>query len=330
MAESHESSPSVLFVVRGDETVPSCRFRAYQYAEPLRRLGVRVEFQRIERKKGVRPALGFLHALHQQAPRHQAVVYQKCLDPARIALLRLRGARVFFDFDDAIYLGERWRFAATMRASMHVLAGNSVLADQARAHNPRVSIVPTTVPLPAFTPPRTSSSELRLSWVGTADNLRYLAPVLDALRDLRERASVQLHVLTERPEELSAEPGVSVERWSREAEDRAFRDCHVGLMPLRDDAWSRGKCACKALQYLSYGRPVISSAVGVNAEILQGREFASFAGSEDVRDWRAAILSLHARRDQLAGLADSARAFVRDHYATDVWAPRLRDLLLGP
>jgi hypothetical protein len=99
--------------------------------------------------------------------------------------------------------------------------------------------------------------------------------VRSALRSLRARGlELRLHILTQRPELARGEPGVEVERWSFAAEERALRTTEIGLMPLVDDEWSRGKCACKALQYLSHGRPVIASPVGVNRTLLEGRPYA--------------------------------------------------------
>lgn len=321
--------PSVLFVVRGDNTVPSCRFRAWQWKEPLERLGVEVGFLVIEKRRALGPQLRFHAELLRQARAHTAVVYQKLLEPLRIRLAALGNRRLFFDFDDAMYIsGSEARFARTLRAAPRVIAGNEILAARARRYHRDVAIIPTTVLMPPEVPFRDVADGLRLSWVGTSDNLRYLAPALAAVRALRGRGrDVRLHVLTERPERMPPEDGVEVERWSHAAEDRALRGCHVGLMPLEDDEWSRGKCACKALQYLSYGKPVISSPVGVNAEIFDGAEFGRLA--QGPADWQAAIEDLDGRRAELGARGRAGRAYVAERYAVDVWAPRLRDTLFG-
>jgi glycosyltransferase involved in cell wall biosynthesis len=146
---------------------------------------------------------------------------------------------------------------------------------------------------------------------------------LDALPRLRAQgSSVELHLLTEKPERIAAGPGLIVERWSREAERLAFARCEVGLMPLRDDAWSRGKCACKALQYLSYGRPVITSPVGLNRGLFTDQPFGLLVDGD--RDWEAAIRAFAERRSELPAMELVAR-----DYDVEVWAPRLRDLLLS-
>jgi hypothetical protein len=330
---------SVLFVVRGDATVPSCRFRAYQFRAPLARLGVRVEFLQIERARGARAQLAFHAELVRRARGFGAVVYQKLPEPSRIALLRTVNRNVFYDFDDAMYLERgsggplrslraRERFALSVRAAARVIAGNEVLAAHARSHNPRVEIVPTTVVVPAQPAPASVDGPLRLSWMGTSDNLPYLEPVFSALGRLRAQGeAVELHVLTERPERAPALPGLRVERWSLAAEAAALETTEVGLMPLSDDEWSRGKCACKALQYLSYGRPIITSPVGVNRELFEGKRYGTLV--HNPHEWTDAIRSLSRRRNELAVHGAEGRRMVERDYDVEVWAPRLRDILFA-
>jgi glycosyltransferase involved in cell wall biosynthesis len=325
-----DRQPSVLFIVRGDDTVPSCRFRAYQFREPLSRSGMRADYLRIERGNNPLAHARFLSALARLPRRYDAVVYQKSLHAARIRVASFANANLFYDFDDALYVSDsEAKFARTVRAAPRVIAGNEVLAERARRYNARVAIVPTTITLPDVVPNPDRVGPLRLSWIGTADNLPYLAPVLDALPRLRaEGTPVELHVLTEKPERVAAAADVVVERWSPQAEPLAFARCEVGLMPLRDDAWSRGKCACKALQYLSYSRPVITSPVGLNREIFAEQPFGLMVGGDS--DWKDAIRALAKRRAELPALAASGRELVAREYDVEVWAPRLRDLLLSP
>jgi hypothetical protein len=331
--------PSVLFVVRGDETVPSCRFRAYQFREPLARLGVRADFLRIERSRDLRAQLAFYTELTRRARGYGAVVYQKLPEPARIALLRAVNANVFYDFDDAMYAERgagafaawraRQRFALSVRAAPRVIAGNDVLARHARAHNTQVDIVPTTVIVPPAAPSPPGTGPLRLSWIGTSDNLPYLEPVLAALAALRAGGlAIELHLLTERPERAPAPPGVHVERWSPAAESAALARAEIGLMPLSDDEWSRGKCACKALQYLSFGRPVITSPVGVNRALFADKAYGVLVS--EPHEWTEAIRILAQRRGELQVIGADGRRMVERDYDVEVWAPRLRALLLGP
>jgi hypothetical protein len=318
---------SILFVVRGDENFPSSRFRAYQYREPLERLGVRVSFLRGVRSLSPLANLPFVRQLVEQVPKHDAVVYQKMLHPLQIALAARLNPNVFYDFDDAIHLTSTpGQFALTMRAAPKVIAGNRELAQVAARYGRQAEIVPTTVLMPTEVSAVARTPELELSWIGSACNLPFLNPARAAMQELRGRGlKLRLHVVTEQPEQVPTEEGISAERWSMETEDRALRACHVGLMPLVDDAWSRGKCACKALQYLSYARPVISSPVGMNGELFQHQPYARLARTVD--DWASAISDLYERRDELDALGRIGRAMVDENFSVDAWAPRLAALL---
>jgi len=265
--------------------------------------------------------------LRRQASRHHTIVYQKLTEAHRILTLRSANRRVFFDFDDAIYLQHPYRFALAMMASYGVIAGNALLAEHARRYNRRVTVVPTVVPMPSERPPAPAEGPFVFSWLGTSDNLRYLEPVFAALGRLRETMDVVLDVVTERPENVPTLPGVRVAPWSLHEENQAFARCHAGLMPLVDDAWSRGKCACKALQYLSYGRPVVSSPVGVNAEILHDQSFAWLASTP--QEWEQAMRVVVGHRSSLHERGDAGAKFVAERYAYAAWAGRFAELLFS-
>ena len=142
---------------------------------------------------------------------------------------------------------------------------------------------------------------------------------------VEQRDPLPLEAAAPTDPDVGAEPGVEVERWSFASEARALSDCEVGLMPLADDEWSRGKCACKALQYLSYARPVIASPVGVNRSLLSGKPYALLP--ENAPEWTQAIERCWRQRSELDALGREAQSLVRAEYSVDVWAERLCSLL---
>jgi glycosyltransferase involved in cell wall biosynthesis len=322
---------SILFLVRGGETVPSCRFRAFQFREPLRRAGVRAEYVILEKSWNPFRQLLFHLKLIPVVRRHHAVIFQKLLEPWRLAFLRLLNGNVYYDFDDAMYAApDSAKFPATVRIAPRVIAGNAILAERARRFNRNVLIVPTVVPIPDRHPKRPDPSrEFVLSWIGTSANLPYLSPVLDALETLHgEEPGYSLRILTERPDLAPKRSWITALKWSREAEEREFRDCDVGLMPLQDTEWCAGKCACKALQYLSYGKPVISSPVGVNRELFSGAPFGVLAVTAE--EWKRAILEYRSDPDSALRAGEAGHVFVRERYNLESWAGRLADMVLNP
>jgi glycosyltransferase involved in cell wall biosynthesis len=242
-----------------------------------------------------------------------------------------------YDFDDALFLGsispanarfgwvkrEGSAWLSYVRRARLVLAGNAFLAQRASEYARRVEVVPSCVD-PAIQPLRTHGAvdPVTVGWIGSPSTSGYLAAVLPALERInRDRTRAKL-VLVGGGATLRA-PWIEHRGWSRttQADDLASFD--VGIMPLPDDEWSRGKCGFKLLQYFSAGVPAIASPVGV-AKTMVSAERGFLADSVD--GWERALEALisdpGARREQ--GIA--AREFVEREYSYQRWAPELAGL----
>jgi glycosyltransferase involved in cell wall biosynthesis len=249
-----------------------------------------------------------------------------------------------YDFDDAVYLAagahrnpslvrslrqrllvrEAERSVRHMREARLVLAGNRVLADAALRHSTRVEVVPSCVD-PGLQPRRRHERKDRvtLAWVGTPSNTRYLRPLLDIVASLHERGrAVRLVAMGATPSFQA--PWLEYRRWSLEAERRLLTEVDIGVMPLLDEPWARGKCGYKLLRYFSAGLPAFVSPVGINSELIaDGRGVAARTAPE----WARAIQELaddHLARQEIG---DAGRAFVEREYSYEVWTPRLAELL---
>jgi glycosyltransferase involved in cell wall biosynthesis len=253
--------------------------------------------------------------------------------------LRERDPLDVYDFDDALYVGsvashhaqlrhlklEAARCVSYMRRARLVFAGNSVLADAARRYATRVEIVPSCVD-PSLQPRRDhrESEILKLGWIGSRTTSPYLAPVLEAMAALHARQRpVKLVLMGADPSIVG--PGIEHRTWSIEAERDMLTEIDVGMMPLPDDPWTRGKCGYKLLRYFSAGLPSIASPVGINAELVAGGGGLRATSSED---WSQAIEELLvtdpvARRQ----IGDQARWFVEKNYSYAVWGQRVAELL---
>ena len=246
----------------------------------------------------------------------QAVFLQRrFLGRTLMGFCRATGRKIVYDFDDALFVDPDRRrdsalgdFQACLRAAAVVVAGNDYLADYARKFNPEVRVVPTAVPARPHTPHGRRPGRFVLGWIGTATNIPYLHMLDGALRELSAAVpGLVLKVISARPVEIE---GLRVENvaWRLATADQELADCDVGLMPLPDDEFTRGKCAFKALQCMSLGLPVVVSPVGMNRQaVADGRE--GFWAETD-RQWVEAALRLW-RDPELAarmGAAAHARA----------------------
>ena len=343
------------------DTAPGQRYRIEQWAPYLAEQGIHVTFMpfaspelgrtlyepgRFAHKAGAM-ILASIRRYHDLgAARHFDLVWvfrEACLvGPAWAEqLAHFRGSRLIYDFDDAIYLpyvspSNRYlsylkfpgKTRSLCRLSKAVFAGNSGLAAYARRYNPNVHVLPSTISLRSY---RTRAESPRMGppvvgWTGSHSSAPYLDLIANALRRLRARRAFRFLAIG--LDRLTI-PGVEVEcrRWTSQAEVRDLWDMDVGVMPLRDDPWSQGKCGMKLLQYMGVGLPAVASPVGVNREIIRAGENGFLPATED--DWVEVLDSLLADSDLRRRLGAEARRTVETDYSAEVHVPRLASVLRG-
>ncbi len=237
-----------------------------------------------------------------------------------------------FDFDDAIFCrsdGEesrrrRKRFRKMVARADLVLAGNRYLAEQCASKGGVV--VPTAIDADRYVLGPKRNNGLVLVWVGSRSTGRYLEGHRDVLEQIGEACpGVRLKVVADFEFSLS---NVKVENvpWSAQAEVGALAEADVGIAPLPDNPWTRGKCAFKVLQYMAASLPVIASPVGANRDVIVDGETGILAGSAE--QWREAIekLSDRALRMQMGA---AGRRRVEAEYAEPVIVERVLATLRG-
>ena len=222
-----------------------------------------------------------------------------------------------------------WRkrkFAATCRWVDEVAAGNEVLAGVARASARAITILPTSIDTAAYQPTTAASADPpTVVWIGSPENLVYLEIIRPALARLTSRyPALKLRVICSRfPQwsDVDIEPVV----WSSATEARSLAAAHIGVMPLTDDAWSRGKCAFKLLQYMAAALPCVASPIGANTEaVIDG-----FNGyhARSVDEWEQRLESLIQSPELRARLGANGRTHVESRYAMRTYQARYLQLL---
>jgi glycosyltransferase involved in cell wall biosynthesis len=245
-----------------------------------------------------------------------------------------------FDFDDAIWLHQisdanrrfaflknTEKFAHIVRRAHTVIAGNAWLADWAEQYNERVEIVPTCVDTARYHPsPRREDGTVVIGWSGSASTVDHLRQALPALRRVKARFGkrIRFSVMGDasfRDEDLCLQG----EAWDSRHEVAALQAMDIGIMPLPDDEWSKGKCGFKGLTYMSVGIPAVMSPVGVNTEIVQDGMNGFTPLTED--DWveRLSLLVEDATLRRQLGAA--GRRTVEQHYSVARWRGSFLDIL---
>src|SRR5687768_5528039 len=243
-----------------------------------------------------------------------------------------------FDFDDAIFVSYRspsngylsyLKFASKTkticRLASHVMVGNPYLADYARQVNDHVTVIPTTIDTEKYQvpAPENKSGPPVIGWTGSHSTVQHLDTLRGALKKLAEKESFSLRVIGTPAYECSP---IDVEampwRAGTELEDLSTID--IGVMPLPDDRWSKGKCGLKALQFMALGIPTVCSPVGVNTDIIQDDRNGFIAGSEE--EWVDKLGRLIRSHELRQRLGQAGRATVEQKYSAITQTPRVYEI----
>lgn len=316
----------------------SSRYRAYRYAERLPSMGIESRVLPPPQPR-LLPRMFYLLKLFASLSRVDLVFIQKKLFPAPLlSLIRLLNRRIVFDFDDALFAcpssvdpatfregAIRKRLDATLRGASQVIVGNDFLRAYALRHNPRVTVIPT--PVESDTPePRephhADTGRVLLGWTGKSENLIYLRKLAPVFREIRGLAGhpVALKVVCDAPFAME-EIVVINDPWQLETELKALRSVDVGIMPLYDDDWSRGKCGFKLLLFMSLGIPVVASAVGINRQIIQDGVNGYLASSD--QEWVGKLLMLIGHPERRRRIGESGRKTVEQRYSYQTTVPEM-------
>jgi hypothetical protein len=244
------------------------------------------------------------------------------------------------DYDDAVFhrydlhklLPVRWflgrKIDQVMQHSQLVTAGNTYLADRARrACANRVEIVPTVVDLAQYTVrcEPTIDSRLNVGWIGTPETWEAFGKSMHALlNDTLAVNGARFQAVGAKlaPQKIGT---LDIVPWTEETEVSAIQSMDIGVMPLKDTPWARGKCGYKLIQYMACGLPVVASSVGVNKDIVE-HGVNGFLAETD-KEWRSAIETLLSDAELCRRMGAAGRKKVEESYSLQVWGPRVAQML---
>lgn len=243
-------------------------------------------------------------------------------------LAKVLRRKIVYDFDDAIWIpntsevntivaGAKWHQKAESicRWSYKVSCGNTYLQNYARQFNANVIINPTTIDtvhLHNQIKDQPTSTRLVIGWTGTHSTLKYIRQVVPVLAKLEEEYDFEFRVISNQPPELPLRSLV-YQPWHKDTEIADLLTFNVGLMPLEDDPWAKGKCAFKALQYMALGIPALVSPVGMNTEVVTDGINGYVCATQG--EWEAALRVLLQDNALRTRLGSAARKTVETRYS---------------
>ena len=226
---------------------------------------------------------------------YDAVLFQRELISTLSTLeWAFKGPRIL-DVDDAIHLSQRGKSVERIATLCDlIICGNTYLADQFSNWNSNVRVVPTGIDVYRYKPRvELLDTPLTIGWIGTSSNFPYLIGIEKALQKvLRARPNISLKIVSDKPPSFQHIPPdkCQFEKWSYTRDVEMIGSFSVGIMPLFDNDWAKGKCSFKLLQYYACGIPAVVSPVGMNVDVLGKARAGLAASTED--EWVDNLIDL--------------------------------------
>lgn len=353
----------VLFLPLYPETMPSSRLRIYQYLPYLKQYGIEGEvkpalpdpwFSRCYYSSskmthffqhGIE-AWGSLRHLFESR-RYDVAMVQKGILTTNVRgwdyFMNWANPKLVFDMDDAVYgknavefqspffrfFQDRQQTEKISSRARAVIAGNGYLKGLAQQYNQNVFVISTPVDTRRFCPQKkkSDSKEIVIGWIGVGASLIYLQLLHNVLQEIARHYPVRLKIISRVGEKPFTFPGVPSEMipWSYETEVEEMADFDIGVMPLKEEEWARGKCGLKLLQYMSMGIPSVSTRFGVNSEIVEEGEDGFLAQKPE--EWVEKLSKLIQDKTLRQKISEQARKKVVEKYSLEKTAPLLAHVL---
>ncbi len=283
-------SKKILFISKGIDSASS-RYRGFQFFSYLQEHGFNVSH--VTASGGL---LAILNTLWQASQADKVILLRKTFPLVISWLLGIVSKQLIFDLDDAIFCRSDGslsktrmdRFKFICKHSDHIFAGNQFLAENSLKFTEAVTVIPTCLEVSKYKLVAEQADDtIDLVWIGSQSTSKYLIDILPMLEDIaKKHTNLRLKIIADFDLKDVKIPVLTIP-WSEETEAKELACSHIGIAPMRDNDWTRGKCALKVLQYMAASLPVISANVGVNSEAVIDCETGYLVSTTD--EWAVAL-----------------------------------------
>ena len=242
-----------------------------------------------------------------------------------LIIAKLLMKKIIYDFDDAIwihnvseknkavkYLKSNWKVKYICKWSYKVICGNEFLANYARQYNSKVVVIPTTTDFNYHKTLPKSSDKLAIGWTGTHSTLKHLDLIIPVIKKLEKQYNFDFIIISDKKPDYDLSSLKYVE-WNKETEIEDLNNFDIGIMPLYDSDWEKGKCGFKGIQYMSLGIPTVMSPVGVNSEIIIHGKNGFLANTEN--EWFSILSELIQNKKLRIAIGDEGRKTIEKKYS---------------
>lgn len=320
--------------------VPSTRFRWTQYFDDLQKggfevfelpslLGAYPPSSHMQRPIWLAAALveGFMRTVG--SCKYSLRFLQRNLTSTLCTWEPLLRKPFVFDVDDAIFLGSRGDSSNRIaKSSSLIICGNDFLANHFTKFGATV-VLPTAIDTHRFQPGIALAKKRQvIGWTGSSSNLQFLYQIESALLViLLKYPDVILKIVSDKAPVFEKLPLAQVifEKWLPKREAAVLHEFDIGIMPLEDNLWARGKCSFKMLMYMSVAIPVVVSPIGMNLEILN-QSNCGF-GPKNQSEWVDALACLLTNTALASVMGQEGRKLVELRYAKNIVGPKLAHIL---
>jgi glycosyltransferase involved in cell wall biosynthesis len=322
----------VAFLIHNTEA-PSCRYRVLQYFPYLKQQGTEVSTHLF--RHNLMDKWKFYATLGEY---DLIFIQRKLFHPVDFWYIRRKAKKIVYDFDDAVMyrsaksknphsFSRRIKFARMMKRADLIIAGNEFLKTKALPHNSNVVVIPTSIDLSQYSLKEDlhHGGQITIGWLGSRSSLRYLRSLLPTFENIfKKYPNIQLKIVCS---EFLDSPHLPIIKkpWSWEEEEEDLKSFDIGVMPLSNDLWSKGKCGLKILQYFSVGIPTICTPVGMNKDIVE--EGVNGFWATTTEEWEEKLSILIENPTLREKMGKEGRDKVLEEYSLQASAPRLFAIL---
>jgi len=349
---------NVALLTKYDDLAASTRFRFSQYKPYLKEKGIEMVFQPLFSNN-------YLQNLYKNGYRRQDQIISSYYNRLKWLiskpdvdliwlhyelfpflpsiferLIKLPKKPIVFDYDDAIFhnydFNSNWfikmllekKLQTTISSAKISFCGNNYLAEYASRYCSKIEIVPTLVDTKIFYPKitqRPKNDFLRIGWIGTPSTWNnYVAPILPMLKEITKKEKIEIAVMGA-DKKAKADSSINFTEWKKEEEVSFLHSLDIGIMPLTNTPWAKGKCGFKLIQYMACGLPVLASPVGVNSDIVEHGVNGFLV--ETVEDWKSAIKKLCNEPELRYQMGTAGRKKIEEKYSLEIWGPHVANIL---